>query len=126
MVAREWPDADNAERVVLAGGMDRSHTWYVTVQCHKGCGIVQCHSEAVVVGSEFYRPMLTVGQLGMEVRRLRVAAGLTQAELADRAGVSRRWLGQMERGHLRAETDKVMRVVRALGLAVRFEPARAP
>lgn len=78
------------------------------------------------MGSEFYRPMLTVGQLGMEVRRLRVAAGLTQAELADRAGVSRRWLGQMERGHLRAETDKVMRVVRALGLAVRFEPARAP
>ena len=78
------------------------------------------------VGSEFYRPVLTVGQLGMEMRRIRLAAGLTQAELADRAGVSRRWLGQMERGHLRAEADKVMRVVRALGLAVRLEPARAP
>lgn len=78
------------------------------------------------MSSEFYRPVLTVGQLGMEMRRLRLAAGLTQAELADRAGVSRRWLGQLERGHLRAEADKVMRVVRALGLAVRLEPALTP
>ena len=76
--------------------------------------------------SDFYRPVLTVGQLGMEIRRLRLAAGLTQAELAERAGVSRRWVGQVERGHLRAEADKVMRVVRALGLAVRLEPARTP
>ena len=76
------------------------------------------------MGSDFYRPVLTVGQLGMEIRRLRLAAELTQAELAERAGVSRRWLGQLERGHLRAETDKLMRVVRALGLAVRFEPTR--
>ena len=76
------------------------------------------------MGSDFYRPVLTVGQLGMEIRRLRLAAGLTQAELADRAGVSRRWVGQVERGHLRAEADKLMRVVRALGLAVRLEPGR--
>ena len=75
--------------------------------------------------SDFYRPVLTVGQLGMEIRRLRLAAELTQAELAERAGVSRRWLGQVERGHLRAEADKLMRVVRALGLAVRFEPRRS-
>lgn len=73
---------------------------------------------------DFYRPVHTVGQLGMEIRRLRLAAGLTQAELAERAGVSRRWLGRLERGHARAETGNLMRVVRALGLAVRLEPAR--
>ena len=75
------------------------------------------------MGSNFYRPVSTMGQLGMEVRRLRLAAGLTQAGLAQRAGVSRRWLGQLERGHPRAEADKLMRVIRALGLSVRLEPA---
>lgn len=73
---------------------------------------------------DFYRPVHTVGQLGMEIRRLRLAAGLTQAELAERAGVSRRWLGRLERGHTGAETGNLMRVVRALGLAVWLEPAR--
>ena len=75
------------------------------------------------MGSNFYRPVSTMGQLGMEMRRLRRAAGLTQAGLAQRAGVSRRWLGQLERGHPRAEADKLMRVIRALGLSVRLEPA---
>ncbi len=75
------------------------------------------------MGSNFYRPVSTMGQLGMEMRRLRLAAGLTQAGLAQSAGVSRRWLGQLERGHPRAEADKLMRVVRALGLSVRLEPA---
>ena len=82
------------------------------------------------MGSNFYRPVSTMGQLGMEMRRLRLAAGLTQAGLAQRAGVSRRcagvsrrWLGQLERGHPRAEADKLMRVIRALGLSVRLEPA---
>ena len=73
----------------------------------------------------FYRPVSTMGQLGMEMRRLRLAAGMTQAGLARRAGVSRRWLGHLERGHPRAEADKLMRVIRALGLSLRLEPAPA-
>ena len=77
----------------------------------------------VGVESEVYRPFRTVGHLGLELRRLRQEAGLTQAELAERAGVSRRWISQVERGHERAEAGNLMRVVRALGLAVRFEPA---
>ena len=74
--------------------------------------------------ADYFRPVVTVGQLGQEMRRLRLDAGLTQASLAQLAGVSRRWLGQLERGHQRAEADKLMQVVRALGLAVRFEPAQ--
>ncbi len=74
--------------------------------------------------ADYFRPVVTVGQLGQEMRRLRLDARLTQADLAQLAGVSRRWLGQMERGHQRAEADKLMQVVRALGLAVRFEPAQ--
>ena len=75
--------------------------------------------------SDYFRPVTTVGQLGMEMRRVRLAAGLTQAVLAERAGVSRRWLGQMERGHLRAEADKLMRVVRAMGLSLQLGPVPA-
>ena len=68
-------------------------------------------------------PILTVGQLGQEIRRARRGLGLTQADLAEKALVSRRWLSQLERGHLGAEVGKVMRVVRALELAVTLEPA---
>src|SRR5437763_7586283 len=35
---------------------------------------------------------------GTLLRRTRIAAGLTQEELAERAGISRRSLGDMERG----------------------------
>lgn len=71
-------------------------------------------------GRMFYRPLRTVGDLADEIRRLRHEAGLTQAQLAERAGVSRRWVNQIERGHLRGEIDKLMRVARALGLVLRF------
>ena len=65
--------------------------------------------------------MQTVGQFGFEVRRLRESAGLTQAELAERAGVSRRWIGRVERGHLGAELGNLMRTARALDLTLRFD-----
>ena len=71
--------------------------------------------------SQFYRPFRTVGHLGMELRRLRHEADLTQAALAQRADVSRRWLSQAERGHAGGEIGNLMKVVRALDLSLRFE-----
>ena len=73
------------------------------------------------VAEQFYHPVLTVGQFGQEIRRLRRANGITQAELAEAAGVSRRWLSRLERGHPGAEAGKIMMVVRALGLAVQLQ-----
>lgn len=73
-----------------------------------------------------FRNIQTVGQLGFEVRRLRTAAGLSQADLAAQAGVSRRWLGRLERGHTGAELDNLMRLTRALGLSLRFAESPAP
>ncbi|WP_420620307.1 helix-turn-helix domain-containing protein [Candidatus Poriferisocius sp.] len=67
------------------------------------------------------RPFNTVGALGAELRRHRAAAGLTQQQLADRSGVSRRWIGLCEKGHPGAELGNLMRVARALGLALRFD-----
>jgi tetratricopeptide (TPR) repeat protein/transcriptional regulator with XRE-family HTH domain len=55
--------------------------------------------------------------LGTLLRRYRLAAGLTQEELAERAGISRRSLGDMERGVVHApRKDTVALLVEALGL----------
>ena len=64
--------------------------------------------------STIVRPVRTIGQFGAEIRRLRTSAGLTQAELAETANVSRRWISRLERGHEHAELNNIMRVVRAL------------
>ena len=64
--------------------------------------------------SAIVRPVRTIGQFGAEIRRLRTGAGLSQAALAEASGVSRRWVGRLERGHEHAELANIMRVVRAL------------
>jgi predicted ATPase/transcriptional regulator with XRE-family HTH domain len=51
------------------------------------------------------------------LRRFRAAAGLTQEELADRAGLSVRGISDLERGlHRRPQPETVRRLVDALGL----------
>lgn len=53
--------------------------------------------------------------LGAAVRALRLRRGLTQVELASRAGVSRRWLMNLEAGRtFGVETGRVMTVLDAL------------
>jgi transcriptional regulator with XRE-family HTH domain len=50
-------------------------------------------------------------------------AGLTQAQLAERAGVSRRWIGELEAGKRPgAELSLVMRTADALGLQLSLAP----
>ncbi|MCQ3807293.1 MAG: helix-turn-helix domain-containing protein [Acidimicrobiaceae bacterium] len=70
---------------------------------------------------EFFLPFNTVKGLGDELRRLRMDAALTQSELASKAGVSRRWVGNAEKGHVGGEIGKLMMVVRALGVKLAFE-----
>lgn len=60
-------------------------------------------------------PIETPADFGNEVRRQRMLSELTQAELAERAGVSRQWLSRLERGHTRAELGAVLRVLRCTG-----------
>ena len=52
------------------------------------------------------------------IRAARRARGLTQAQLAARAGVGRQWLVALEKGHDRAELGKVISVMNALGLTL--------
>jgi transcriptional regulator with XRE-family HTH domain len=65
--------------------------------------------------------------LGAAVRQARDVHGWTQAELAERAGVSRAFVLDLERGaRSRAELGRVLAVVRALGLAVALVDDRRP
>ncbi len=57
-------------------------------------------------------------RLGRALREERRKHRLTQAELADRAGVSRGWLVRFEQGHGSAEIDTIFRVLTALGLVM--------
>ncbi len=57
-------------------------------------------------------------EIGMVVRDQRAKLGLSQQELADQAGVSRRWLIKVEAGHPGAEIGAVMRLLAALKLIV--------
>jgi HTH-type transcriptional regulator/antitoxin HipB len=65
------------------------------------------------------RPVTDVRTLGAAIRVQRLARGWTQADLADRAKVSRRFVGELEAGQrIGAELGRVFAVLRALGLAI--------
>lgn len=68
--------------------------------------------------------MVHPGQLGQAIRHLRVEKGLTQKNLAKRAGVSTQWLSDAENGKPTVEVGLVFRVLRALGcsLSISDEP----
>lgn len=58
-------------------------------------------------------------QLGAALRERRERAALTQAQVADRAAVSRAFLIDLERGRRpRAELTRVLSVMRALDAAI--------
>lgn len=57
-----------------------------------------------------------VDRIGGVVRRARKEQGLTQAEVARRAGVSRVFVIDLEAGHPRAELGKALAVLDVLGL----------
>ncbi|MEU8232259.1 helix-turn-helix domain-containing protein [Actinoplanes sp. NPDC048967] len=64
--------------------------------------------------------------LGLAVRQGRQDRGQTQAELAAAAGVSRRWLSDLEAGKATAEFGLILRTLDALGIgldALPVEPA---
>ena len=69
----------------------------------------------------------TPQDIGAIVRESRRQAGLDQAGLAHRAGVSRQWLVEVERGKPRAEVGLILRVFNALDLPLQsgYEPYAA-
>jgi transcriptional regulator with XRE-family HTH domain len=63
--------------------------------------------------------------VGEHLRALRLAAGLSQADLAGRLQVSEQWVSSMERGTRNPGFTKVLRYCRAIGARVHigFDPS---
>ncbi|MCF7888334.1 MAG: type II toxin-antitoxin system Y4mF family antitoxin [Candidatus Omnitrophica bacterium] len=60
-------------------------------------------------------------QIGEKVQEMRKQAGLTQEELAYRAGVGLRFLRELEQGKATVRMDKVSQVLEFLGCHLRVE-----
>lgn len=64
------------------------------------------------------RQVRVTRDLATSLRARRLELGLTQAELAARAGVARSWLASVERGKPGAEVGLILRLLDALGLSI--------
>ena len=62
--------------------------------------------------------------LSAELRRARLALGLTQAEVARRAGTAQYVVSNLEAGKTNSRIGTVLEVARALGLDLRLLPLR--
>jgi transcriptional regulator with XRE-family HTH domain len=56
---------------------------------------------------------------GARVRSLRLAHGLSQEELADRAGIHATYMSGIERGHRNPSLKNIHRIAKALGVPVK-------
>lgn len=63
----------------------------------------------------------TISQLAGAIKGRRTELGMTQADVAASAGVSRPWVGQLEAGKASAELGLTLRVLDVLGLAITVE-----
>lgn len=61
---------------------------------------------------------LTRERIGHRITVLRKAAGMTQDELADRAGLQRTHVGRIEAGKYSVTIDSVQSIAEALGMTV--------
>jgi transcriptional regulator with XRE-family HTH domain len=68
----------------------------------------------------------TLRSLGEEVVTWRKLRGLTQAQLADRSGVSRNTLNRLERGDGGVSTENLLRILRGLGILDSLSQALDP
>lgn len=65
----------------------------------------------------------TVSDIANAVRGRRTELGLSQDEVAQRAGVSRKWIYEFEAGQPAAELRKILAVIDALDLRLSVAPA---
>lgn len=70
-------------------------------------------------------PLNNAGDFGALIRAARKRAGMTQAALANRVDVSRKWVSEVENGKPTAEIGLVLAVVRQLGFVVHAAEAPA-
>jgi transcriptional regulator with XRE-family HTH domain len=57
--------------------------------------------------------------VGQKIRAYRKQAGLTQEKLAEKASLSYKYLGELERGCVNVSLDSLMRIAKALKVKLR-------
>jgi HTH-type transcriptional regulator / antitoxin HipB len=69
--------------------------------------------------------MLSIQEIGSQVRHLRRERGLTQADLAALAGVGRRFVSELENGKPTLRLAETHQVLRVFGLTLATRPLEA-
>lgn len=59
--------------------------------------------------------------IGEKIKAARLAAGLSQAALAERIGMTRTSYARLEKGQTNVTIDSLVRVASGLGLSLQFE-----
>lgn len=72
-------------------------------------------SKSAPTGGGSFR-VYTPASLGTAIRHYRQEAGLSQAELAERAGLNRTYLSDLEQGKETEQVKRILRVFRQLGV----------
>ncbi len=65
----------------------------------------------------------TAASLGNAIRHYRKEAGLTQAQLAERTGLQRSYLSELETGKETEQLKRVLRLLRQLGVRMTLDKA---
>ncbi len=65
----------------------------------------------------------TAASIGPAIRHYRKEAGLTQAELADKVGLTREYLSRLEQGHESEQLRRVVAILRELGVRATLQKA---
>lgn len=83
--------------------------------------MVQC--ENMDTSSQELFRIYNASSIGAAIRHYRKGEGLTQAELAERAGVSRYYISQLERGLETEQLRRTLVVLRQLGVRATLQRA---
>ncbi|MCL4449446.1 MAG: helix-turn-helix domain-containing protein [Actinobacteria bacterium] len=65
----------------------------------------------------------TAASIGQAIRHYRLQAGLTQAQLADQAGLTVSYLSRLENGQETEQLRRIVRILKLLGMRMTVEQA---
>lgn len=57
-------------------------------------------------------------ELGVQIRNLRKTKGFTQEELGEKADLSYKYVGELERGQVNVSIDSLVRIAESLGVKI--------
>jgi HTH-type transcriptional regulator/antitoxin HipB len=99
----------------------RSMTFYA---CRRSLTLLHCRRTLTFSGFDKAMRIRTPIDVGAVIRDRRRKLQLDQKSLADKVGVSRQWIVEVEKGKHRAEIGLVLRTIEALGINLAVDEPR--